>query len=342
MLLEFVGCPESFLDNRDGKTPPPQSPALLEKNSHISSNGLIRSHGELLVGKKKHTQNKPNHQMTNQPTPGPFFNSPKKRNTGAPVFFGVWVCFLGGKKPPNLRNINSSKKNISPWAEHPSQLLGGQLELSLVYTVKLPGLRDGSQMFLRLRAWRNLAAFCCAVFSAKTRELPCWGEGVGQKNLRTISSIFSKFGEKPTGNKKKLSIDHSIVRYLLKCSFHAIFPQVRKHKKNNWEPRDIRTGNLTLVVHFLLAGRKNLHATWGQMGSNRIKCNWQPVLGMCALGDRSVPVAPEDSLTKPRFGVTSAEVVINCPGEWSQVVSNFLKNKQTNMSRISSNSSPPS
>ena len=35
-----------------------------------------------------------------------------------------------------------------------------------------------------------------------------------------------------------------------------------------------------------------------------------------------------DSLTKPPFGVTSAEVVINCPDEWSQVVSNFLKNKQ--------------
>ena len=49
-----------------------------------------------------------------------------------------------------------------------------------------------------------------------------------------------------------------------------------------------------------------------------------------------------DSLTKPPFGVTSAEVVINCPDEWSQVVSNFLKNKQTNISRISSNSSPPS
>ena len=186
-----------------------------------------------------------------------------------------------------------------------------------------------------------LLRFVVPFFRRKHENFLVGGRGWVKKTFEQ-SALFSQNLVKNQLEIKKLSIDHSIVRYLLKCSFHAIFPQVRKHKKNNWEPRDIRTGNLTLVVHFLLAGRKNLHATWGQMGSNRIKCNWQPVLGMCALGDRSVPVAPEDSLTKPRFGVTSAEVVINCPGEWSQVVSNFLKNKQTNMSRISSNSSPPS
>jgi len=145
-----VGCPESFLENRDGKTPPPQSPALLEKISRISSNGLIHSHGELLVGKKK-TYPKQAEPSNDEPTNAKsLFQFPEKKKHRRTSFFGVWVCFFGGKKPPNLRNINSSKKNISPWAEHPSQLLGGQLELSLVYTVKLPGLRDGSQMFLRL------------------------------------------------------------------------------------------------------------------------------------------------------------------------------------------------
>ena len=193
----------------------PKALPFWKKNSHISSNGLIRSHGELLVGEKKKypKQAEPsNDEPTNAKS---LFQFPEKKKHRRTSFFGVWVCFFGGKKPPNLRNINSSKKNISPWAEHPSQLLGGQLELSLVYTVKLPGLRDGSQMFLRLRAWRNLAAFCCTCFSAKTQELACGGEGVGQKNFEQ-SALFSRnLVEKTNWNFQKNMnsqwIDHSIV-----------------------------------------------------------------------------------------------------------------------------------
>ena len=43
---------------------------------------------------------------------------------------------------------------------------------------------------------------------------------------------------------------------------------------------------------------------WDILGRIPLLCNWQPVLGMCALGDRSVPVAPssEGDLTSVLLG----------------------------------------
>ena len=177
---------------------------------------------------------------TNQPTPGPFFQLPKKKKHELTTIFWRLGLFFGGKKPPNLRNINFQQKKTS--------LLGLNIRLSclvvnLNFRLFIPSNSQGFEMGAKCSSGYELGEILlrCVVpfFFAENTSNSLWGGGGGSKKLRTISFVFSKFGWKnqlELSKKHELSMDWSFhrfwrLRYLMKSSFHAIFPQVRKRKK---------------------------------------------------------------------------------------------------------------
>ena len=224
--------------------------------------------------------------MTNQPTPGPFFNSPKKRNTSSPLFFGVWVCFFGGKKPPNLRNINfQQKKHLSLGWTSVSAAWWSTWTFACLYR-QTP---RASRWEPNVPQVTSLEKSCCVLlylfFSENTRTC-LWGGGGGSKKLRTISFVFSKFGWKnqlELSKKHELSMDWSFhrfwrLRYLMKSSFMPFFPTFENAKKTTGSQETSEAAASELATwpwsssSSSQAGKNSTpHGVkWGQIESNQI------------------------------------------------------------------------
>ena len=256
-------------------------PCPLEKISHISSNGLIHSHGELLVGKKK-TYPKQAEPSNDEPTNAKsLFQFPEKKKHRRTSFFGVWVCFFGGKKPPNLRNINFQQEKTS--------LLGLNIRLSclvvnLNFRLFIPSNSQGFEMGAKCSSGYELGEillrFVVPFFFAENTSNSLWGGGGGSKKLRTISFVFSKFGWKnqlELSKKHELSMDWSFhrfwrLRYLMKSSFMPFFPTFENAKKQLGAKRHPRPQHQNWQLDL---GRPRLprrqEKTPRHMGSNGVK-----------------------------------------------------------------------
>ena len=145
------------------------------------------------------------------------FQFPEKKKHRRTSIFWRLGLFFGGKKPPNLRNINFQQ-------EKHLDLLGLNIRLSclvvnLNFRLFIPSNSQGFEMGAKCSSGYELGEILlrCVVpvFSPKTQAIPCGGEGVGQKNFEQ-SALFSRnLVEKTNWNFQKNMnsqwIDHSIV-----------------------------------------------------------------------------------------------------------------------------------
>ena len=179
-----------------------QSPALLEKKlTHLIQR--IDPQSQWVVGWWKKNIPKTSRTIkwrTNQ-RQVPFSIPPKKETQAHQYFLAFGFVFLGGKKPPNLRNINFQPKKTS--------LLGLNIRLSclvvnLNFRLFIPSNSQGFEMGAKCSSGYELGEillrFVVPFFRRKHENFLVGGRGWVKKTFEQSALFSQNLVKKPTGN----------------------------------------------------------------------------------------------------------------------------------------------
>ena len=179
----------------------PKALPFWKKNSHISSKGLIRSHSELLVGKKK-TYPKQAEPSNDEPTNAKsLFQFPKKKKHSRTSIFWRLGLFFWGKKPPNLRNINfQQEKHLSLGWTSVSAAWWSTWTFACLYHQT----SRASRWEPNVPQETSLEKSCCVLlylfFRRKHKQFLVGGRGWVKKTSNNQLCFLEIWLKKPTGN----------------------------------------------------------------------------------------------------------------------------------------------